>query len=78
MDRIDVIRIAVRTGWTQCGGLRRYGPDWFECYRRGRQYVWIGMRYVCGAPDEVTSGFHKSRFNFERTKDREAVKEWFN
>ncbi len=50
MERYEVIRLAKRAGWKKRGEFRRYGPLWFECYRRSNQCIWIGFSDVRGAP----------------------------
>lgn len=77
MNRSTVIAVAAGQGWTRCGGFRRYGPDWFECFRKGNKFCWIGFSKVCGAPDDVASGWHKEPLDYSNGISRADVREWF-
>lgn len=38
---------AVEQGWKPVGRLRlRDGSSYYQAFRRGSEYVWIGLRYI--------------------------------
>lgn len=44
--RQEVIKLAESYGWKSWGKLRKYGNSYYECFRRGNEYIWIGLRYI--------------------------------
>lgn len=46
MTRDEIVAAAKQAGWTVWGRLRRYDHSSYQCFRRGNDYAWIGLRYV--------------------------------
>lgn len=46
MTREQTIKLAKKQGWRPWGKLRKYQGNSYQCFRRDREYAWIGLRYV--------------------------------
>lgn len=46
MTRDAVVALVTRHGFQPWGKLRRRDGSSYQCYRRGRTYVWVGLRYI--------------------------------
>lgn len=46
MIRAEVVRLAKSLNWKPWGKLRKYGDSSYQCFRRGNEYLWIGLRYI--------------------------------
>jgi hypothetical protein len=46
MTREDAVKLATSLGWKAWGRLRRYGHSSYQCFRRGNEYIWIGLAFI--------------------------------
>lgn len=46
MFRHQVVVIAKKQGWKAWGKFRLYIHSYYQCFRKGNEYAWIGWRYV--------------------------------
>ena len=69
ISRDKIVKYAELNGWKPWGKLRKYGGSYYQCFRKGNHYAWIGLASV-----EVSYHCLAYDFRFDPAEAKQLLK----